>query len=224
MEPTTEWWSSFSENTVLWDLDSIHWKSNLWTLMIIPACNFIRIGRKNSALGAGSKPIKLMLHFLWTKILLPRAHTKHLFCICGKTRANAYVEKSQTMIEQDPSRYGKNEIPPMLLEQQPPNNPPQCQNTCFSSSCPPMVTEGHFFHLQHHLLYPFSTRLWWYNMTNLQKGKANTVPLERNKGLQHQDEHNPFVVGLNELLSHIALNRKTKDLLHTLGNWIGKIS
>jgi hypothetical protein len=99
-----------------------------------------------------------------------------------------------------------------------PDNPPQCQNTCFSSSCPPMVTQGHFFHLQHHLLYPFATRLWQYTMTNLQKGKANTVPLERNKGLQHQDEHNPFVVGLNELLGHIALNRKTEDLLHTLGN------
>jgi hypothetical protein len=61
-------------------------------------------------------------------------------------------------------------------------------------------------------------------MTNLQKGKANTVPLERNKGLQHQDEHNPFLVGLNELLGHIALNRKTEDLLHTFGNWIGQIS
>ncbi len=106
------------------------------------------------------------------------------------------------MIEEDPSRYGKNEIPPMLLEQQPPNNPPQCQNTCFSSSCPPMVTQGHFFHLQHHLLYPFSTRFCQYTMTNLQKGKANTVPLERDKGFQHQDEHNPFVVGLNELLGH----------------------
>jgi hypothetical protein len=155
MEPTTESWSSFSENTILWDLDSVHWKSHLWTLMIIPACNFIRIGRKNSALGVGSKPIKLMLHFLWTKILLSRAHTKHLFCICGKKRANAYVEKSQTMIEQDPSRYGKNEIPPMLLEQQPPNNPPNMSEHLLQLLLPPMVTQGHFFHLQHHLLYPF---------------------------------------------------------------------
>jgi len=79
------------------------------------------------------------------------------------------------MIEQDPSRYGKNEIPPMLLEQQPPNNPPQCQNTCFSSSCPPMVTLRTLFPASTSPAFFYKALAIYYDKSPEGKGKHSTL-------------------------------------------------